>query len=408
MAAIDIVNRVLREFRRYTGDGLPNEPTGAALPVGDPSSGVHNPKKSELRTALLAPVEEAEAAADRAEVARDEAVAATTFNPIRKEFVASGAGPYDMEAEIGTANILDVKLGGEPLDHDQYTVDGTEFTFIFDPDDGLPIEAMLRADVRKIDSPADGSVLPASLANATLTFLDDRYASPDDSILPTICLTFDYYANAMSVAKPIMDVYGLVGTYFVALSTIDEVGGPGLSDLTLAKATGWEIGAYSETNWVTAEASDRNALVAFAASIKDGFAALGLPVVSLAPNQRAWNSQLRNLMEDGVFERVRVVDNFYTDDGYFQALPVPDLLWVANGGTASLTTASTGASLIAQVDDLIELGGLWTVVIHNVSDTGDPLFRVTPAAFNLFCNKIQNEVAAGRLRIVCFRDIEGN
>jgi hypothetical protein len=57
MAAIDVVNRLLREFRRYTGDGLPGEPVNAPLPVGDPQSGVHNPKKSELRAALLAVLE---------------------------------------------------------------------------------------------------------------------------------------------------------------------------------------------------------------------------------------------------------------------------------------------------------------------------------------------------------------
>lgn len=49
----DLINRVLREFRRYTGDGLPGEPTGAPLPVGDPQSGPHNPKKAELRSALI-------------------------------------------------------------------------------------------------------------------------------------------------------------------------------------------------------------------------------------------------------------------------------------------------------------------------------------------------------------------
>lgn len=54
MAAQDIVNRVYREFNRYTGDGLPGEPVNAPLPVGDPQSGPNNPKKSELRSALLA------------------------------------------------------------------------------------------------------------------------------------------------------------------------------------------------------------------------------------------------------------------------------------------------------------------------------------------------------------------
>lgn len=97
MAAIDVVNRVLREFKRYTGDGLANEPTGAPLPVGDPQSGPWNPRKSDLREALLAPltevegvVAEAAAEADRAEAAAvgieggltPETVTASAYTPV--------------------------------------------------------------------------------------------------------------------------------------------------------------------------------------------------------------------------------------------------------------------------------------------------------------------------------------
>lgn len=39
----------LRDFVRYTGDGLPNEPVGHPAPIGDPSSGVHHPTKADLR-----------------------------------------------------------------------------------------------------------------------------------------------------------------------------------------------------------------------------------------------------------------------------------------------------------------------------------------------------------------------
>lgn len=52
MTIRDIINRVYREHHRYTGDGKPNEPTGAPLPVGDPQSGVHSPKKADLREAF--------------------------------------------------------------------------------------------------------------------------------------------------------------------------------------------------------------------------------------------------------------------------------------------------------------------------------------------------------------------
>lgn len=53
MTIIDTVNRIYREFKRYTGDGLPGEPTGAALPIGDPQSGPYSPKKSEFRAAFI-------------------------------------------------------------------------------------------------------------------------------------------------------------------------------------------------------------------------------------------------------------------------------------------------------------------------------------------------------------------
>lgn len=53
MTVLDTVNRIYREFKRYTGDGLAGEPTGAPLPVGDPQSGPYSPKKSELRAAFI-------------------------------------------------------------------------------------------------------------------------------------------------------------------------------------------------------------------------------------------------------------------------------------------------------------------------------------------------------------------
>lgn len=45
-------DRVFRDYVRYTGDGLPNEPVGHALPIGDPASGVHNPTKRDFRDVL--------------------------------------------------------------------------------------------------------------------------------------------------------------------------------------------------------------------------------------------------------------------------------------------------------------------------------------------------------------------
>lgn len=67
MPAQDTANRVFREFRRFSGDGLPGEPVNAPLPVGDPQSGPHNPKKAEIREALVGVLADAHEALDRAE-----------------------------------------------------------------------------------------------------------------------------------------------------------------------------------------------------------------------------------------------------------------------------------------------------------------------------------------------------
>lgn len=53
MALLDDINRVWRDFVRYTGDGLPGAPAGRPLPNGDPASGQHYPGKDEIRDLLI-------------------------------------------------------------------------------------------------------------------------------------------------------------------------------------------------------------------------------------------------------------------------------------------------------------------------------------------------------------------
>ncbi|WP_339112769.1 SGNH/GDSL hydrolase family protein [Thioclava sp. GXIMD2076] len=54
MAILDDINASLRDFNRYTGDGLPNEPVGAPLPVGDVTSGRYQIQLAPFRNALIA------------------------------------------------------------------------------------------------------------------------------------------------------------------------------------------------------------------------------------------------------------------------------------------------------------------------------------------------------------------
>lgn len=98
MTAIDTVNRVYRENKRYTGDGLPGEPINAPLPVGDPQSGPHSPKKSEIRTAHTEALVEAAGS-----VAATQAAAATAVAEINSASASASEEIGDLAQETQLA-----------------------------------------------------------------------------------------------------------------------------------------------------------------------------------------------------------------------------------------------------------------------------------------------------------------
>lgn len=220
--------------------------------------------------------------------------------------------------------------------------------------------------------------------------------------LPTVCLTFDEWPEAATEAYGIMAAHGLVGTYFVTPSMVDQAGGPALATILSMKQAGWEIGVYSGVNMVTLEANSRVLANNKLRDLKNAMWALGLPVTSIAPAQRAWNNLNRRLTQ-GIFSGVRVADEFRNTVGHWGVFPVADPLYTRGGGTASLSSVDTVASLTAQVDDLIALGGYWIVVLHRVSNDGqEPSYTLDKTKFTAFCAKISSEVTAGTLRCVPF------
>jgi len=125
MAAIDVVNRLLREFKRYTGDGLPNEPVGAPLPVGDPASGPHNPKKAELRSALLAPLDELDGKVEAAEIQVGYAEEwAQSDDPISE--AAGGDGATDRSAKYWAGQAEEIAIPNGSITAAKITDDSGE------------------------------------------------------------------------------------------------------------------------------------------------------------------------------------------------------------------------------------------------------------------------------------------
>jgi hypothetical protein len=118
-----VVDRALRDHVRYTGDGLPNEPTGAPLPLGDPASGVFEPQKKDLRDAMTETIDRAEQAsallvagspyrfptyADMAARLRYSGATGTQINVVTGDRVdVAGVGAFAVAASgDATANIL--------------------------------------------------------------------------------------------------------------------------------------------------------------------------------------------------------------------------------------------------------------------------------------------------------------
>jgi hypothetical protein len=227
-------------------------------------------------------------------------------------------------------------------------------------------------------------------------YLNKRVGLTSD--VATISMSFDYYGSVYTDAYGIMDANGLVGTYFLVPSMIGTAGFPTSVNIQALKRDGWELGIYPNTNMVTQEAADRAAAYAIMKDMKDALLAYDIEAVSMCAPSRAWNQRLTNEIR-GLYSHVRVASNTRATLGRWANLPELNPLWMADGGTSSLSTADTGASLSATIDDLIALGGGWHCVIHQVADTGDPLFRIPIADFTTFCAKVKTERDAGNLRV---------
>lgn len=118
--------------------------------------------------------DEAEQFAIDAAASAAEAEAALVYNPVIVRFTTTNAGPYDMGVgnEIGSANNIDIKIGGVEQDHNTYNISGTTFTFTVDPGAGLPMEAVIRSDARSIATPANGSVTLDTLSSEVLDLIN--------------------------------------------------------------------------------------------------------------------------------------------------------------------------------------------------------------------------------------------
>jgi hypothetical protein len=154
------VDTALRDFVRYTGDGLPNAPVGAPLPIGDPSSGVHNPSKAELRNAIGGVADQA--AMSAAQAAAYGGVEVVTF----AQLVALTSGTVSVGDIVRVASIDAIYqrlASGGNLTHTASTLSWT----VFPTEDGLDVRAFGAVG----DGTTDDSPSFQAAVNATPTIL---------------------------------------------------------------------------------------------------------------------------------------------------------------------------------------------------------------------------------------------
>jgi hypothetical protein len=232
-------------------------------------------------------------------------------------------------------------------------------------------------------------------------------------LVPTVAVTFDYYADAYDDAFAAMSSRNLVGSYFLDYRSIDAVSGDYNTGITAnellnMKQEGWTIGAY--LNSVLIEGEDRNMVwyysydrvqaLDYFKDIVDGFAAKGLPVQSVAPNQRAWDNRLAQVTKN-LWRRVRVVSQLVPEP-----LPILTPMYIDRGGTASLNEEDTPSSVNEQIDDFLAEAqpGLLHFLIHKIDAVGDGL-TVETDTFIALIDRLASEQNAGNLRVVGYDDL---
>lgn len=160
------VNETWREFKRYSGDGLPGEPLNAQLPIGDPQSGQFNPTKRLIRETLL-PLEESvstvTALRDETQVLRDQ-----TAGLISDAVAASNVPIYSSAAAVHLIEVPDGLIYFRTLGRET-AGDGGGSYFVEVDDEPAHSGKTFDLNGRWFEATADPASIAAWTADATLT-----------------------------------------------------------------------------------------------------------------------------------------------------------------------------------------------------------------------------------------------
>lgn len=211
------IDRALRDFTRYTGDGLPNEPLNAPLPVGDPTSGVFNIEKSALRAAFnaeLVAIADARTIAEGSISQTNSILAQVTALNAQAQAAAATAEAVSAGQDVATRAIAEAMDQGT-TPYDTLVIGGN----IADGDGGgfranlVTDEADLVTGVDPVPSASVTLMLPmhgrdglqeyrdVSPYDHAVTLVGDTHADAGQSIAGCLMSYFDGAADGLSVAQ---------------------------------------------------------------------------------------------------------------------------------------------------------------------------------------------------------------
>lgn len=194
----------------------------------------------------------------------------------------------------------------------------------------------------------------------------------------TVVFTFDGWSGANPLGSRLLLDRQIKATIFVdpnAMWPVQKDWHLTPSQLADLSVQGQEVGIYSGHNllrmFTAADGSfDEVGAAEYISRQKTAMRAHGYDCKTYAAGARKWNAALANATR-GLFDGARVA----SDPINLQRYPIPDPLFVSQGGYASLNDA-TASGALAKMDECAAAGALLILVFHNIATTGDAGYNI--------------------------------
>lgn len=214
----------------------------------------------------------------------------------------------------------------------------------------------------------------------------------------TVSLTFDDSDADARQAVPILDRYGVKGTFYVITGAIGTPGYLSREDLRRFAADGQELGGHTVSHLDLTHVSAAEARRQICGS-RATLASWGFPTTSFAYPDGTFNPQVESIVKDCGYRSARIVGNLAAPHGCRECeggedIPPPDPYAIRTPG--EVDTSWTLDDLKSVVLRAQRTGGGWVpVVFHHVCTSGCGQLSVSPAVLDAFVKWLRGRVGQG-------------